>query len=301
MGDILGAAVSLPRLDFVKRPGYLIMAVDAIRGLLFGGVAERLNGIFWIGVLLLTALLGVTSLRSLVDRSAPANVHPLPVVALFYALVSVHYQVPIYLFCAAGLSLTALLWLATEPGRASRAPALWSAAILAVIAVYYQAAMPLSRGLEGIVAGERRPVTRLQLPRAGLYVDPDDATRYSRLVRFIQQETLPGDTILALPSRAELYFLAKRTNPFRFYNAALGIRSSADLDSVLQVVRCRPPKLVFYDSSDKYNTAASARVGEFVRARYETLPPLPPFQVFRRRPTSSSSGGDRAACDHPGR
>ena len=47
-------------------------------------------------------------------------------------------------------------------------------------------------------------------------------------------------------------FSGAPNNPFKFYNTAVGIRSSADLDSVLQVIRCQPPKLVFYDPTDKY-------------------------------------------------
>jgi hypothetical protein len=102
-----------------------------------------------------------------------------------------------------------------------------------------------------------------------------------------------------LPANAELYFLAQRSNPFRFYNTALGIRSSADLDSVLSVLRCHPPKLVFYNSKDKYNTAASERIARFVRDAYEPLTPLPPFEVFRRR-DRSGNGGDQASCSNAG-
>jgi hypothetical protein len=284
LSDTFGAAVALPSLDFVKRPGYLMMGILALRGLMHGDVAARLNGIFWLSLLLLTGVLGVALLRTLLRRSATSGIHPLPIVALFYALVAVHYQIPIYLFCTIGLSLLAVLWHATARRSAPRIVALSAATVLAVIGVYYQAAMSLNRGLEGIVAGERRPaVTPLRLARGGLYVDAEDAAQYRRLVELIEQETHPGDTILALPSNAELYFLTGRTNPFRFYNSAVGIRSSADLESTLRVVRCHPPKLVFYNLKDKYNTAASERIGDSVQVRYDAVTPLPPFQVFRRR------------------
>lgn len=293
LSDTFGAAISLPGLDFLRRPGYLMMGVLALRGLVYGDVAARLNGVFWLALLLLPGVLGVALLRSLLRRSATSGVDPLPVIALFYALVAVHYQIPIYLFCTIGLCLVAVLWHATAQARAPRILALSAAAVLAVIGVYYQATMSLNRGLEGIVAGERRPaVTPLKLGRAGLYVDAEDAVQYQRLVGFIEHETHPGDTILALPSNAELYFLTGRINPFRFYNSALGIRSSADLEAALRVVRCHPPKLVFYNSKDKYNTAASVRIGESVQVRYEALTSLPPFQVFRRRNIKPEGGGD---------
>ena len=42
----------------------------------------------------------------------------------------------------------------------------------------------------------------------------------------VQSASRPDETIFALPNDAELYFLAARRNPFRFYNAALGIRNA---------------------------------------------------------------------------
>jgi len=302
LSDTVGAAASLPALSFIETPGFVITAVLALRGLGSGDLTVALNGAFWLSLLLMTAVLGMTLLRTLLRGSSTTSVHPLPVIALFYALVSVHYQSPTYLFYTAGLSLAAVLWLATVGGRASRIVALGSTAMIAAIAVHYHAAMPLSRGFVATIAGERRPAaTPLRLERAGLYVDTEEAARYHRYIDLIEQETQPGDSIFALPTNAELYFLARRSNPFRFYNTALGIRSSTDLDSVLHVLRCHPPKLVFYDPKDKYNTAASARVGRFVKGTYEPLPPLPPFEVFRRRDRNLESGGDQESCNGGGR
>jgi hypothetical protein len=293
--DVFGAAVSLPHLAFIESPGYLLMAILAFRGLAFGGVAERLNAVFWLGLLLLAAMLGFALLRVLTRRQPGSYLHPLPVVALFYAVVSVHYQIPIYLFYTVGLSLTALLWCMTGTTSPVRAAVLWSSAVLAVIALYYQAGMATSRGLQGIIAGERRPsVTPLRLARAGLNVEAEDAARYHRIVEFIEQQTQRGDTILALPSDAELYFLSDRVNPFRFYNTALGVRSSAELEAALLTLKCYPPKLVFYKSGDKYNTLASKRMVNFIQGSYESLASLPPFEVFRRRRTEND--GDHAPC-----
>jgi hypothetical protein len=283
LDDTIKAAAALPGLDFVGRPGYTFMAALAARGVVAGDLAARLNGAFWLAVLVITGVLGLTLLRALMKRSNSLGAHPLPIVALFYAIVSAHYQLPVYLFYTAGLTLAAVIWLQAKPGNAARSPSLWCAAGLSMVALHYQAAMPLSRGLQGIVAGERKAMKRLEFDRAGLYVETQDAARYREYVGLIERETRAGDTILAFPVNAELYFLAKRTNPFRFYNTALGIQSPADLDSALHVLRCHPPKLVFYNPKDKYNTAASVRMSRFVQAAYDTLTPLPPFHVFRRK------------------
>jgi hypothetical protein len=254
--------------------------------------------VFWLGLLFLAAAMGMLLLRSLVTGSDKARLHPLPVIASFYALVSIHYQLPIYLFCSVGLTLAAVQWLTSESGKAGRFFVPSAALFLSAVGLYYQAAMPVSRRLEGIVAGQRRfPDTPLQSPVAGLYVDRDDAVQYHKLVDLIQQQTSPGDTIFALPTNAELYFLGRRINPFRFHNTAIGIRSSADLDSVLQVIRCHPPKLVFYDPTDKYNTPASVRIAGTVRRQYEKLAPVPPFEVFRARRDSPAAAQAKHGCE----
>jgi hypothetical protein len=160
--------------------------------------------------------------------------------------------------------------------------------------------MPLSRLLQGIVAGERRfPVTPLQSAVAGIYVDTADAALYQKLIALAEQETRPGDTIFVLPTNAELYFLTRRTNPFRFYNTALGLRSSADLESALHLLRCYPPKLVFYNSEDKYNTPASARLAAFVQGKYTKLASVPPFQVFRLPRERGLNSGAERVCASP--
>jgi hypothetical protein len=222
--------------------------------------------------------------RALARSAGRSALHPLPVIASFYTLVSLHYQLPVYIYYTAGLALASVLWLMASSSRWTRG--IWIAACLfwSATALYYHAAMPQSRHLQGDIAGERRfPHARLDSPRAGIYTDSVEAALYNRLLATIRRETQPRDSILALPTNAELYFLSGRTNPFRFYNSALGIRSAAALDSALRVLICKPPKLVFYASSDKYNTAASVRLAQLVQQSYERLPDAGPFQIFRRR------------------
>ena len=296
-GDMLGAAVSLPGLDFMKRPGYLMMGVLAWRGFHSREAASLLNATMWTGVLLLSAVLGMRLLHTMVRSYSPSGFHPLPVIAVFYALVSLHYQVPIYLFYTVGLTLSAVLLLTSARSAVSRILTCCVALFIGGVALYYQAGMPLTRQLEGIVAGQRRfPEARLPSSVAGIYVDSADASVYRQLIGLIERESEPGDTIFALPTNAELYFLGRRTNPFKFYNTALGIRSGADLDAVIHLIRCSPPKLVFYDSENKYNTPASAEIATFVATRFQRLAAVPPFQVFRRVTDSSSKISNEPGC-----
>lgn len=294
LDDAVGAASGMTTLEFLRLPGYTLTGILALHGLAHGLLAERVNGLFWLTMLVLAPLLAL-ALMAVMRRREPLE--PLPIVALVYALVSVHYQVTLYLFYSAGISLAALIWLASGAGRALRGSVLAVAAIMAVVAVYYQAGMPLSRGLRGTVAGERTPVdTRLQLRRGGLLVERADAERYEKLVSLIQRESEVGDGIFAFPGDAELYFLGERRNPFPFFSTALGIRSARDLDTVLAVLRCRSPKLIFYEPDDKYNTVASRRIAAEIRATYDSLPPIPPFEIYRPRLEQPAQMEQQAGC-----
>jgi len=298
--DTFVAAMSLPSLGFMDRPGYLMMGILAWRGFHSGDLDRLINAGLYTCLLLISALLGVLLFRALV-RGSRSSIHPLPVIATFYALVSLHYQLPIYLSYTVGLSLAAVLLLTAASNASTRGVAVAVSTVIAGVALYYHAGMPLTRHLQGTVAGERRfPATPLPSPVAGIYVDTADAQLYQSLLRLIDRETQPGDTIFALPTNAELYFLGRRTNPFRFYNTAVGIRSSADLDSVLQVIRCHPPKLVFYDPTDKYNTPASVRIAGSLETRYEKFARIPPFEVFRARSDSLAVMEENHGCQSPG-
>jgi hypothetical protein len=288
--DTFVAAISIPTLGFMQRSGYFTLGIASWRGFHSGELDKVINAGLYTCLLLISAVLGFVLFRGLV-RGSRASVHPLPVIATFYALVSLHYQVPIYLFYTVGLSLAAVLLLTSESNSSTQRVTIAVSSMIAGVALYYQAAMPVTRPLRDIVAGERRfPTTPLPSRVAGIYVDTADARLYQSLLRLIDRETQPGDTIFALPMNTELYFLGRRTNPFKFYNTAVGIRSTADVDAVLQVIHCHPPKLVFYDSTDKYNTAASVRIARTVRTQYEKLAPVPPFEVFRAASHPSDCG-----------
>jgi hypothetical protein len=297
--DTFGTAMALPTLGFMNRPGYLMMGILAWDGFSSGELDRVINAGLYTCLLLISAVLGLLLFRGFV-RGSPSTNHPLPVIATFYALVSLHYQLPIYLFYTVGLSLTAALLLTSESNTPARTLTVAFSSVIAGLALYYQAAMPVTRLLQEIVAGERRfPTTPLPSPVAGIYVDTAEAKLYQSLVRLIDRETEPGDTIFAFPTDAELYFLSRRTNPFRFYNTALGIRSSTDLDSVLRLIRCNPPKLVFSNSEDKYNTRASAQIAALVERNFQRVATIPPFLVFRRIENRSPEMQGEHDCGSP--
>jgi hypothetical protein len=203
---------------------------------------------------------------------------------VFYAVVSVHYQVPIYLHFSVGLSVASILLLLA---RSPRSRPTWVAtgfvALLVGFALRFHAAQPLSRGLPGTVASRRVSLPpSAPLPRSHLWIEADERDRYDRLLDLIRRESRPDESILSIPTNAELYFLGERRNPFRFYNTALGIPDEAALLRTEAALRAAPPRLVVFAPDNKYNTELSLRLMQFIREKYVLLPAIAGFEIYRR-------------------
>ncbi len=282
--DSVISALSLSRLGFIGDESFLLLPIQGLRQVVAPtSAAGMLNGLFWTVLALLAAALGVMVLRALArgDEGGSAP-HPLPFLATFHALVSLHYQIPIYLFYTVGLTLAGLLWMASASPSWRKGGTVALACALSAVGLYYHAAQPISRTLGGTLLGQRIALVPSDgLERSRLWVEADDVELYSALVDLVQRETPPGETILALPVNPELYYLSRRRNPFRFFSSALGIRNQAELDSALRTLESSPPKLVFHQPADKYNTAYSEAIMEFVKRHYERLESRGEFDIYR--------------------
>ena len=96
--DVGPAAVALTRLDFFERSNFAALIYHAARQIVTSpSVASILNGFYWVTLPLLAAVDGL-----IVLRSAPASwCRGCCTVAgdrVFYAVVSVHFQIPVYLY-----------------------------------------------------------------------------------------------------------------------------------------------------------------------------------------------------------
>jgi hypothetical protein len=238
------------------------------------------NGLYWVVLALLASINGVI-VQYMLTRSTATALSPLPVIAVCYAVVSAHFQIPLYLYFSAGLTLASILWMAAavSPG-AARVSAV-GALGLASIAVIFHAGQPLSRTIHAVLRGDRYPAPQASsLPHCSLEIDAAEAATYRTVMGVIAAHTADGDSIFAVPGNAELYFLSQRQNPFRFYNTALGVRTDADVEQVRRVLRQRPPRLVAFNPRDKYNTARSRQIMDEVRARYVLVGRVDPFEVY---------------------
>ena len=273
--DAMVRPLGFPRLTFISSVGYReLMAIGLRLVTAPAGLADVVNGLYWIVLPLVPAANGLCLLARLVRR--PRDPVPaLPLVATFYALVCLRYQIPVYLAYTVPLATAGWLWLA--PRVAS--PLVVG---LVLVGIVYHAGEPIRD--EGMFRGERQPLVRADtLPRlGGLWIDREVAATYAAVVDRIRRETAPGEAIFALPYSPELYFLAERPNPFRFSLLPLHLRDGGDVDALIADLERAAPRLVIHRVRDKYNQPLVAPVLEAVRARYTPLVTIGPFVLYRR-------------------
>lgn len=279
--DTVLATLHLTQLDYQHLRRYWIIAYFALRNLFEGaGVAAGLSAIFWLALLAAPPALGLRlALAGRRDRAAPFR-HPLPVIAVFFAIICTPFEIPIYLTYASGITAVALFWLEARAGwrRAGLAAA---AILLATIGIALHAGQPLSRNLDGIVAGRRVPLdATAMLPRVSLHIEQRDHDIYSRVLALIERHVPPGQPFLALPANPELYFMSNRPAPYRFHISATGIRDEDALAAAVAVLEATPPPIVIHDPADKFNNWASAGLLAHVKARYVLTERIGPFDIY---------------------
>ncbi|MFK8017495.1 MAG: hypothetical protein AB8G17_18875 [Gammaproteobacteria bacterium] len=277
--DVVMRALSLSGADFVDDyalADYVSLSIEQIATLSASGV---LNGFFWLVILCAPAILGVSALRRLLrDDELPSA--PLVLMALWWSLVSVHYQIPLYLFYSVALTLAAVLAL-SDHGNRTRVYALSSGiGVLSAIGLYFHAAQPV-RSIDATIAGVRvAEQVDCALPRLGVRLLAADCARYQRRLALIEQYSDVDDTLLAVPVNPELYFLSGRRAAVRFFNSSLGLATQTELDTVIQSLAKKPPAVVFFDPADKYNDANSLALMRWVRDHFEFLTSDDGVEVF---------------------
>lgn len=275
--DTVLSAVSLTDLDFFRRMSYAVLLAAAVQNLVaLGDSAAMLNGAFWLIVLLSPAALGIAVLQS--AQRDGGRIHPLPLIALFHALVSAHYAIPIYALYSAGLSLVGLLALAHTPRW--RKVMLTVTLFAACIGVGFQAAQPLSRGLDGIMRGTRIALDAAGLPGASVRMEARDGALYLRLLQFIDEHASPQQTILGLPMTPELYFLSGRNPPTRMTIAPLSLRTPSEVNKAKAELLAAMPAVVVFKPDDKYTTPRVRELMRELQPHYRLCKTIGAFELY---------------------
>ena len=203
----------------------------------------------------------------------------IPVIACFYAVVALHYQIQIYLYHTLPMVFLGLSVLSSRK---------WLIGILAVfmcsVGLYFHAAQPINRGLEGIVGGQRVALTSAQgrLPRVNLFVEERDIRLYTDILKLIEENTAPGEKIFVVPFNPELYFLSGRTNPFSFIIFWQGIQNQAQYEKFLDEFKRKKPKLIINNVNDKRHTIYTRKLLEYLpQSGYREIQQIGNFQFLK--------------------
>lgn len=282
--DIVAAAVGLTRMSFFGSGWYGLLVIASLyQALTSFTLTLVVNGLYWFVLTIIFLVNGALLVRDAV-RPPGSALQPLPVLAAFFAMVALFFEGPLYLYYAVGLVVVALVWRVPR-SRWSLAAAGVCVTCLGTTALYFHAGQPRQRTAVEILQGHRvssaaSSDARRAMSRATLRLDASDVAEYERVIAAIQKLAPPDAAIWVLPNDAELYFLAERRNPFRFYNTAFGLRSRDDLAPLIAQLDSHPPPLVIYRPGDKYETGVLSELIEHVRHAMQVAGREGPFELY---------------------
>ena len=282
--DTFFRAIHLSELPvFSQREYGQLVGISLYTLLNLSGVNSLINGSYLLLLSLISFLNGGLLLWAFVKKKQEGAQEcvplALPLLAMFYAVVSIVYPILIYLHLTVGLSLLGVLW-QTYANRA-RIFGLILAVFLPIVAIHFHAGQSGDQSWADFMQGEKVATATVPgLEKFGLKVGLEEGATYSQLVGFIKQKTNQTDTIFVFPYNPEIYFLTDRPNPFPFYYLALGITNEKEGHAFIQSLKKTPPTLIIYNSSDINNTEVSVQIAEYVREAYLPIKQIGEFEVF---------------------
>lgn len=282
LSDTVLVAIGFTTLEFFKSASYVELVIDAFLNLGELNAYSAFNSLFWLGLLLAPAIYGVTLVTRL--HKGVVNLSPVVYMPVFYMLVSVHYEIPVYLFYSISLVMIALLVLSQDKARDI---SVVSAGLLYLcgVGLTFQAGQPLARGLEGTLRGDTtQTVIPCLMEHCGVSSDSNTIQERQRLVGLIRDNTETDDPILAIPFNPELYYLSKRQPPVVFYNAAFRVVTELDIEEVFEKIESAETKILIVDRFDKYYTEPVAKLTRRLLQRsYVYDQSIGPFKIYFRR------------------
>ncbi|MEN8197382.1 MAG: hypothetical protein ABFS30_12860, partial [Pseudomonadota bacterium] len=296
--DAVIAAFQLSEMRYVKKAAYWAYAYLAMGRIVAPETpAAVLNGVYWLALSLAPAVLGLSVLRRLSRGSgADQALHPLPFLAVFYAVVAVHYQAPAYLYFGVPATIAGLVWMFGDGLSIRRHFMPGAVCVVSAIGLFNHAGQPVAAHFAKIMNGARiAQVPSSGIPRSSLRIDGRHIPDYILMLGIIERQVGADETILTVPGDPQLNFLSGRKAPLRYPVLAYGLRRPNNVDESIKILAQRPPKLVFYAPTWRRNTKYTDRVMAYVKQRYRRLdtPSLRFFEVYRYRAVTGSAYSPR--------
>jgi hypothetical protein len=235
-----------------------------------------LNSVIWSVLPFASLFLGIVLFRF----RGRLRMEPLPVLALSYGIVAVHYEIPIYLIFTLAPTLTALLFLSDS--KFKRRNTMVALAVSAVL-LYYHAGQPQERGVLGILRGTRLPSEACDFPHCSLRVGHEVNVRYAKLYQILRPLLAGGASFYAFPYNPELFFLLDVPPHMGGYHFVMDVRSREELDHLIRVFDEDPPKVIVVDMTDKAVDGYAHELWSRIANRYEHIGQVDTVEVLRLR------------------
>ena len=240
-----------------------------------------LSAIYFLILPFFAALNGFALLRAVRRRTLNVSL-ALPVLAAFYGLVSLFFQVPVYLYLTSILSIAGSLWLLLALKPPWQVPMMAILLFLCGMSLTFHAGEPIMRSTMDHIHPTKTALfdSRGQLPKMNLWINGSSLEAYGKVVRIIEKETNQGDYIFAIPNNAALYFMTGRRNPFRFFSTDHGVMNASEVQGVIQGLETLRPRIITFSPNDKRNTSHSLSIMEHVRGHSTLLSKNNSFEVY---------------------
>lgn len=281
--DVFIDAIALSEFAYQDNSRYALLTYTALSQILIPtSTITFLNGVYFFILIFSPTILSILLYRHVHAAKPTAPLHPLPFLALFYAIISMHYHAVSYLYFSLIPVLISLVWLRKFAPKAIISTAILCGLILmSTIAVYYHGGQPASRHFFNTIEGERLPLTRSEYPELrDFYIPHDELKAYEQVLDLIDIHTKAGETILAIPANADLFYLSKRKNPLRFVYLPFGIRDESSLNEATAILESDPPKMIFHAHLLPYNTVYTDRLLNSLMSNYQLIKELGEFRIY---------------------
>lgn len=284
--DTVLSALSLTELSFMQMVSFIDYIFYSLYFLIENPSLDiYANSFLWICLVLVIPVMGAMVFHHIYkNMDNLKTVSPLLIIGLFFSLVTIHYQIPIYLYYGIGLTICIILWLSAEFKNVIKKIVWAVTGTLSALILYYHAGQPINRTLDEIIQGKSNLSEKTFIEgKFNLWLETNDANQYQYFIELTSSKLSSSDKIFAFPSNAEIYYLTNRKNPFRFFNSAFGIRNQDQLNDVISKLITDPPGIIFYTPDDKYNTSYSLEIAKYVAANYELYETYDRIEIYIRK------------------
>lgn len=285
--DTVISALLLTDLSFIQKSSYLNYLMLSTFSIIQQMTLDALlNGLYWIFLILASFILGLIVYRKICGPvRGEMKLSSLPLVAVFYGLVSVHYQIPNYLYFSVGLTICGVLGAANLTNGAVKNALTAAIGMVGLAAIFLHAAQPTERSIIDILQGKKVGAPKVFLGgKVNLWITEKEAEIYNNIIQLVENNVGKEETIFAFPSNSEIYYITNRANPFRFFNSAFGIRTEEQFERIMHTLKTTPPRMVFYNSNDKYITEKAIQISDYIKSQYTLIENADGIEYYLLRP-----------------